>query len=146
MLSYAFRWPTSMLVTDVRDEMWWRKLWDFDDGFVRFCYQNTVSFTLASETNIQKISPISKFCHQHRSTISSLLKDSSIELRFAMTEFSFPTSYWLHWWNSSTWVNEIWNGNLWDRFKKTSECFQTDSHCLVWYMKSTKIHKSARFS
>ena len=59
---------TSMLVTDVGDEMCWRQLWDVGDVFGRFCHQHPLSFNISvglpdSGTNIQKMSPISKFCH-----------------------------------------------------------------------------------
>ena len=126
----------SMLVTDVGDKMM---------------------------NNIQKMSPISKFCHQHRWIYLYLFEaqwvvcwktqgliygnaytNLPVHAGFAMywaQWFSFPASYWLHWWNSSKWVNEIWNGNLWDRFKKTSECLQTNSHCLVWWNRQKFINR-----
>ena len=97
--------------------------------------------TLASGTNIQKMSPISKCCQQHRCIHLYLFEVQSVvywkthrlnfdnahtnspacvgffkaPFGFAMNRiqwFSFPTSYWLYWWNSSKRVNEIWNWNL----------------------------------
>ena len=41
---------------------WWQ-LWDVGDSFNRFCHQHPLYLTLASGTKIQKLSPISKFCH-----------------------------------------------------------------------------------
>ena len=60
---------TSMLVTDVGNEMCWRQLRDVGDGFGRFRHQHPLSFhianvTLTSDANIQKMSPIWK-SHQN---------------------------------------------------------------------------------
>ena len=35
---------TSMLVTDVGDELCWRQLLDVGEGFGRFCHQHPLSF------------------------------------------------------------------------------------------------------
>ena len=58
---------TSMLATDVWDEICWRQLWDVSDGFERFCHQHPLYFTI-SVGHHYPISPISKFCHQHKVT------------------------------------------------------------------------------
>ena len=53
---YSVRWSsekfqnfrtTSMLVTDVGDEMCWRQLWDACDGFRRFLHQYPLSFNIS---------------------------------------------------------------------------------------------------
>ena len=66
---------TSMLVTDVGDEMCWRQLWDVGDGFVRFCYQHSLSLNISvgyqqpkDVTNIENLTLTSKNCHQDKVT------------------------------------------------------------------------------
>ena len=60
---------TSMLVTDVGDEMFWSQLLDVGDGFGYFGYkigdyiECYIYFLFTSRTNIQKMSPTSS--HQH---------------------------------------------------------------------------------
>ena len=63
---------TSMLVTDVGDEMCWRPHWDVGDGFRRFFHQHSLSFNInfghqqpKDVTNIEILSLTSKNCHQH---------------------------------------------------------------------------------
>ena len=55
-------WVTSMLTTDVADEMCWWQLWDVDDGFGYFGNQYLVSFNIS--TNIEKMSPTCENRHQ----------------------------------------------------------------------------------
>ena len=62
---------TSMLATDVGDEICWRQLWDVGDGFGRFCHQHTLSFSISVRhqhlediTNIKILLPTSESCHQ----------------------------------------------------------------------------------
>ena len=55
---------TSMLVTDVGNEMCWWQLQNFVDGFCHFGHQHPL-FTFAFGTNLQQMSPTSKHCHQH---------------------------------------------------------------------------------
>ena len=123
--------------------------------------------TLASDTNIQR-------CHQYRNSVINIEVQSVVCWKthrfnfdkaytnfpvcvgfskalfgFAMNRiqwFSLPTSYWLHWWNSSKWVNEIWNGNFsFGSFQK-DQWVPPNRFSLFGVMKSTKIHKSARYS
>ena len=54
-----------MLVTDIGDEISWGQLEDVCDKFGHLGNQNPQFFTLASGTNIQKMSPRSKFGHPH---------------------------------------------------------------------------------
>ena len=56
----------SMLVTDVGDEMCWRRLWDAGDGFGRFRHQHPLSRALTS-----------KRCHQHKVTNINLSSRSN---------------------------------------------------------------------
>ena len=49
-------WSTSMLVTDVEDQMCWRQVWDVGDSFGRFF------------TSIEILSLTSKNCHQDKVT------------------------------------------------------------------------------
>jgi len=60
-------------VTDIGDEMFWRQLWDVDGG-VRLPFATNLLYvsTLASSTNIQNMSPISKFCHQDRHKVTNI--------------------------------------------------------------------------
>ena len=64
------RSATSMLVTEVGDEMCW--FWDIVDGFGRFCHQHPLSFNISvghkqpkDVTNIEILSLTSTNCHQH---------------------------------------------------------------------------------
>ena len=71
----------SMLVTDVGDKMCWRQPWDVCHSFGFFRLQYPLSFnitnvTLASD-NIQRMSPISKFCHQHPKIVTKIKSPTS---------------------------------------------------------------------
>ena len=62
------RRATSMLVTDVGEEMCWRQLWDVGDDFGRFYHQHPLSFNISVGhqhpkvvTNIENRSPTSTF-------------------------------------------------------------------------------------
>ena len=61
------RKATSMLVTDVGDEMCWRKLWDVGDGFGHFGHQHPPDFNIIvghqhskDVTNIEILLPTPK--------------------------------------------------------------------------------------
>ena len=66
---------TSMLVTNVRDEMCWRQHRDVGDGFRHFCHQHPLPFNISvgqqqpkEVTNISILSPphfVSNIRHQH---------------------------------------------------------------------------------
>ena len=55
---------TSMLVTDVGDKICWRQVRDVGDGLADFVTDILYLSALALVAIIQKMSPISKFCHQ----------------------------------------------------------------------------------
>ena len=66
---------TSMLMTDVGDEMCWWQLWDVGDGFGHFCHQHPLSFSInvrhqhsKDVTNIKILSLTSTNCHQDKVT------------------------------------------------------------------------------
>ena len=66
---------TSMLVTDVGNEMCWWQLWDVGDAFDRFRHQHPLSFNISVGhehpkivTNIEILSLASKNCHQDKVT------------------------------------------------------------------------------
>ena len=66
---------TSMLVTDVGDELCWRQLLDVDDSFGRFYHQHPLFFNISvghqqpkDVTNIEILSLRSKNCHQDNVT------------------------------------------------------------------------------
>ena len=79
--SGGFPSARSMLVTDVGDEICWRQLWEVDDGWmVDFVTNILYLLALVSGTNIlylQKMSPISKFCHQHPTIITNIKSPTS---------------------------------------------------------------------
>ena len=62
---------TLMLVTDVGDEICWWRLSDSGDIFGHFGDQYRLFFTLALGTNIQTMSPTSKFSHQHPQIVTN---------------------------------------------------------------------------
>ena len=101
-------WVTSLLVTDVGDEMGWWQLHDVGDNFMRLVTVLVIwiihyLFTLASSTNIQKMSPRSKFCHQHPKIVNNLKSSISLSLRCWSSIFLWQRhSSWRH-------INRPWN-------------------------------------
>ena len=74
-IRWALWMVTSMLVTDVGDEMCWWKAYGVGDGFRHFGHYNPLSFYvdighkhLKDVTKIEILSPTSKICHQLRFT------------------------------------------------------------------------------
>ena len=64
-----------MLVTENGDGCWRQNMLATTlrrDGFYRFCQQHPLSFNIMMGTNIQKISPILKCCHQHPQIVSNI--------------------------------------------------------------------------
>ena len=66
---------TSVLVTDVGNEMCWRQLWDVGYDFGRFCHQHSLSFNISfwhqqpkDVTNIEILSLTFENCHQDKVT------------------------------------------------------------------------------
>ena len=64
-----FFFATSFLMAHVGDKMYRWQIWAIGDGFGRFlngfCHQHPLFLTWASRTNIQTMSSIYKFHHQH---------------------------------------------------------------------------------
>jgi len=58
-----------MLLTDVEDEKCWRQLCDVGDSFGRY-RQHPQFFDISA--NIQKMSQISLFCHQHPKIVTNI--------------------------------------------------------------------------
>ena len=84
---------TSMLVTNVGDQMCWRQLWDVGDSFDRLCHQHPLSFktTIGHQhskdvTNIKIPSPTLKNCHQH--LCSREINNSNNELNLLFQSIS----------------------------------------------------------
>ena len=72
-------WWRNMLVTGVGDEMCWWQIWYkmLVTGFAGLVTNILYRFTLASGTNIQKMSPTSKFSHQHQQFVNSFKSPTS---------------------------------------------------------------------
>ena len=70
---------TSMLVTDVGDEMCWWQL-QLHKMLVTVLVQivDVYLFTIASGTNIPKMSPTSKFCHQYLKIVTKVKSPTSL--------------------------------------------------------------------
>ena len=68
---------TSILVTDVGDEMCWRLFWDVGDVLAISVTNILYLSTLSSGTNIQKMLPTSKFCHQHPKIVTNIKSPTS---------------------------------------------------------------------
>ena len=66
---------TSMLVTDIWDEMSWKQLEDVGDAFGRIGQWPMVTNT--HYLNIQKMSPSSKFSHQYQRIVANITSPTS---------------------------------------------------------------------
>ena len=76
--AYWFYTATSMLATDVGDEICWRQLWDVGDGFGQFCHQHPLSKKTIFQH--QGRAPRSKRCHQYRNSVTNIQKSSRFRL------------------------------------------------------------------
>ena len=68
-----------MLVTYVGNELCWRQLWDFGDGFGRFRHQHPLSFNTSVGHQHTKMSPISKFRYQHPQIVPNIKSPTSTD-------------------------------------------------------------------
>ena len=73
----TIEWATSMLVTDVGDEMCWRQLWDVGDGSCRFRHQHSLSLNISvghqHPKDVTNSENLSGNCHQFKLTCHQLL-------------------------------------------------------------------------
>ena len=75
---YPLFGASSMLVTDIGDEMCWWQLWDVGDGLSHFSHQHPLSLNISVGHQHQKdVTNVSKFCHQHPKIVTNIKSPTS---------------------------------------------------------------------
>ena len=78
--SFCLNPATSILVTDVGDEMCWRELRDVGDGYRRYRHLHASRTNIYNVTNIEILSPIAENFHQHNVTKIHLSSTSILNI------------------------------------------------------------------